>query len=217
MMGMAMSDIVPSFDPLPDEFSAQKWDLGKGFIAANGYAKDVQIDDIDSEVDESIHSSWTEEDITAAFAKGYAEGETNALAAIDDTNAQREKLSQALLGFHRTADDGLAKKLWAAIRQLFNEAVGDADIDEKLFLSRCEKALKLIDKNRGKSVLYVSPSDEKILNELGDDVSIVADEELLPGSVRLVHEGGEIRAGSIAIKDKIDKHITSGGDENAAI
>ena len=126
---------------------------------------------------------------------------------FDESQEQQNALATAINRLKPIDEARLARQLWEAVLSLFRQAVGDAKIDRELMLQRCEAALESIGKEIGEASLHVAPADASILQEHDCGVPVVADPELLPGSVRLVCASGQVTSGSLSIEQAIEDRV----------
>jgi len=149
--------------------------------------------------------------ITDAYMQGYVLGQQAAIVQYDERQANQDTLAAAIdrLG---TIDDGrLSKQLSEAVLSLFQQAVGNAKIDKKMLQERCDAALEIIGADMDEACLHVAPCDAKILQDYDCPIAVVADADLLPGSVRVAYKSGQIIGGSLSMAQEIESHAALAG------
>ncbi|MEW4467112.1 FliH/SctL family protein [Parasphingorhabdus sp. JC815] len=195
-------------------FVAGTWQTGEpGFnpkFALAVHQVDQEVDDsgeIDCEEDSPLASDATLLKVAEAYSQGYLNGQQAIAVQLDESEERQKALAQAISRLKPVDEAKLAKQLWEAVLSLFRQAVGNAKIDDALMQQRCEEAVKSIDSERGESCLYVAPADVEFLRSYDCAIPIVADPELLPGSVYLDSESGQLTSGTLSIEQDIASRI----------
>ncbi|VAV97756.1 hypothetical protein MNBD_ALPHA04-489 [hydrothermal vent metagenome] len=167
-------------------------------------------------VETQLHDSGLESEtviadddaIAEAYAKGFLDGKAEIAAQRDDKLTQSNRLADAIGNLGQMENGKLTDLLWKAVRHIVQEAIGQNSVDKEALIKRCEEAASSIEQNIGEAILYVAPADVELLNKHNMEMKIIADNDLLPGSVKLVHRDGEYISGtaasSIAIDEKLD-------------
>ncbi|HEY9090516.1 hypothetical protein [Parasphingorhabdus sp.] len=170
-----------------------------------------ETDNIGEEEEEKLAADLLAQKTADAYAQGYLSGQQAITAQLDEIKERRDDLAAAINRL-KPADEGkLAKLLWEAVLSLLRQAVGHAEIDRLWLQERCEAALGSIDDRMGEACLYVAPGDVILLQEYDCGVPVVADAELLPGSVRLAYLSGQITYGSLSIVQELESRAGVAG------
>lgn len=213
------------FSPVQDkanQFVAGFWQVEEtGFQPSYGSATHLQKciveDAVNSSEDDCANGRGEDEEqlfadtlsqkTADAYAQGYLDGQQAIAAQFDEDQERQNALATALHRLKPTDEAKPAKLLWEAVLSLFRQAVGDAQIDRELMQQRCEAALESIAIEMGEASLHVAPADACILVEHDCGVPVVADPDLLPGSVRLVYASGQVTSGSLSIEQAIEDRV----------
>jgi len=182
--------------------------------ASGKFNSNVRIDDAVEPSDPDLENcrdplAAVDQQYADGFEKGYSEGFEAGRATVLEIENQSDALAIAIDSLKPVDIEKLTALLYLVVLDLFKEAIGTACPEQELLLDRCHLAVSKISKEYGDASIYVAPNDVAILGIFSDAITIRADEALLPGSVRLVHEHGEIVAGSVAIIDQIEDELSN--------
>ncbi|QTD56480.1 hypothetical protein [Parasphingorhabdus cellanae] len=153
------------------------------------------------------------QEIAEAYAQGYLNGQQAVMVHQDQIDREESALAAALNRLKIGDQAKLAKLLWKVLLSLFEQSVGHVAADPELMRRRCDAAVALLRDGIGQACLHVAATDADILRDYNCDIPIKVDPSLLPGSVRLTHEAGQIISGTIAITKEIESRIGSAGSE----
>ncbi len=145
--------------------------------------------------------------ITEAYAEGFSDGKAEISAQHDDRLSQSNRLADAIGHLSQMENGKLTDLLWQAVHHIVQEAIGQSSVDKKALIKRCEEAASSIEQNIGEAILYVAPADVELLNVHNMEMEIIPDEDLLPGSIKLVHRDGEYISGTAAVALAIDEKL----------
>lgn len=134
-----------------------------------------------------------------AFAQGFDEGVRTARGEIDADRAAHLRLALALEQLQPQSSGALSALLSTAVLRLVRQIAGEVEVDVELLARRCQAVAECVEEEVGQPALYLHPDDIELMEQKGLPVRLLADAEMLRGSVRLetadgwVEDGPEIR------------------------
>ena len=134
-----------------------------------------------------------------AFTQGFDEGVRTTRAEIEADRAAHLRLALSLEQLQPQSSGALSALLSTAVLRLVRQIAGEVEVDVDLLAKRCLAIAECIEEEVGQPSLYLHPDDIALMQAKGLPVRLLADPEMLRGSVRLetadgwVEDGPEIR------------------------
>lgn len=143
-----------------------------------------------------------------AYNRGFADGEAAALARQCEESQQTEKLKLALTRMDATMREALETRLNHIVASLCEATVGSYFVDTARLQDRCKKAVTFLDAVQTDSILTLHPDDiAKLDPEFADGWTMVADEALERGTVRLSYGESELADGPQQFREAVAEAI----------
>lgn len=136
-----------------------------------------------------------EEAAQEAFLQGFQEGERLTRETMEQDNAARLELADAIALIAQVGEGTLATMLSQSVIRLVTQIIGDVPIDEDVLKARCEAVAACIDGDDARTVLEVNPQDLPLLEMEQMGVALAASPDLPRGSVRLATSDGWVEDG----------------------
>jgi len=142
-----------------------------------------------------------------AYAKGFAEAEKlkDAAATADKENA--DKLAASIDKLKPQSDALISKLLLKSVHGLTIQAIGRIGPDGDFLKAQAEKLAALIHESMGDAALHIHPNDLDLFGEFECGVKIIADANLLRGTLRIVHSEGWIEQGTQPLLDELQNML----------
>lgn len=168
---------------------------------SNGFTPlETSFFDGDGRSVEGVAEGASLDQLTAnAFAQGFDEGVKTARAELEADRAAHLRLALALEQLQPQSSGTLSALLSTAVLRLVRQIAGEVEVDADLLARRCLAVAECIEDEVGQPSLYLHPDDIALMEQKGLPVRLLADPEMLRGSVRLetsdgwVEDGPEIR------------------------
>lgn len=134
-----------------------------------------------------------------AFTQGFDEGMRVARAEMETDRAAHLRLALALEQLQPESSGALSALLSTAVLRLVRQIAGEVEIDAGLLEKRCLAIVECVEAEVGQPALHLHPGDVALMEAKNLPVRLIANEEMLRGSVRLetadgwVEDGPEIR------------------------
>jgi flagellar assembly protein FliH len=144
-----------------------------------------------------------EEAAQQAFVQGFQEGERVTREAMEQDNAARAGLANAIQTLAKADEGALAALLSQAVIRLVTQIIGDVPIDKDVLLARCEAVAACMDSDETRAVLEVNPDDLPLLAMETLRFALAANPDLPRGSVRLATAEGWVEDGPDVRLDRL--------------
>lgn len=130
-----------------------------------------------------------------AFAEGFNEGRRTVEMEVAAERAAIARLVEALEQYRPEPPEAIAELLAETIDRLVRQIVGEAVIDTAMLQSRVATVAEIIAEAAAPARMRLHPDDADRLAGADLNLEIIADPDLLPGSVLVETESGWIEDG----------------------
>jgi flagellar assembly protein FliH len=137
------------------------------------------------------------------YEMGYQAGRRDAAASFAAERAALQRLISSAAALQSEPSDELAALIGETVLRLVSQIVGDVAIDPDWLANRARRAAAIIGQCDDARSMSVHPDDFALLKGADIPLSLVADEDMPRGSIRIGCSAGWIEAGTALYLDML--------------
>ncbi len=141
------------------------------------------------------------------YQRGFEAGSATAAEVFEAERERLIALLEACEAFQSEASDELAILIAETVTTLVASCVGQARIDADLLVTRARRAAALIASADREQTLHLHPEDLLMIEGVDLPLTLVADDSMMRGSVRIGCSAGWVEDGTSVFLDALRKEL----------
>lgn len=129
------------------------------------------------------------------FVEGYRKGQNECEQGFAAERERYRALIAACEAFQPEPSEPLALLIAETVEMLVRVTVGEVSVDKARLLERARIAAELVSELDGTRLIHLNPADCALVEPGSLSLTIVADPNITPGSLRIEHAAGWIEDG----------------------
>lgn len=167
---------------------------------------ELDEDDFDAEpahATDGLDTLTLEQQLADAYRQGVTDGQNQALAAQNESEAAAIRLAEAIDTLKPQLSESVCILLIRAMRTMLEKSVGFAEPDAAMIASHCDKLAQMVSRDLSMVTLEIHPADLALLSDREIGLPTQAEDTLRRGTLRLSHADGWIEQGTQPLLDEM--------------